>query len=159
MYRLQIKWGFNNNKKLSFFLLNRAWLGQNSVSIKASLTNLTINFFDLIYYLRCLITKPLPLNHLVVCCLTNSNGFFRLSRLGIFCTVRSLGTSLLMWFWGLFLWELAGLVMMSVTVSILRSRWRLLLRMYQAAWTIHFSTLFWKRWITWMLESLAQPQS
>jgi hypothetical protein len=59
------------------------------VSIKASFTKLTINLFDLIYYLRYLITKSLSLNHLVVYCLTNSNGFFRLSRLGIFCTLRS----------------------------------------------------------------------
>jgi hypothetical protein len=67
-----------------FFLLNRAWLGQNSVSIKTSFTKLTINFFYLTYYVRYLITKPLPLNHLVVYCLTNSNGFtkFFLSKAG-----------------------------------------------------------------------------
>jgi hypothetical protein len=58
-------------------------------------TKLMINFFYLMYYLRYLITKSLPLNHLVVYCLTNSNGFFRLSGLGIFCTLRSLDTSLL----------------------------------------------------------------
>jgi hypothetical protein len=74
----------------------------------------------------------------VVYCLTNPNGFFCLSHLGIFCTLRSLDTSLLMWFWSPFLWERASLVMMSVTVSISRSRWRLLLRIYQGAWTIHF---------------------
>jgi hypothetical protein len=34
----------------------------------------------------------------VVYCLTNSNGFFRLSRLGIFCKLRSLDISLSMWF-------------------------------------------------------------
>jgi hypothetical protein len=55
------------------------------MSLKTSVTKLTINFFHLIYYLRYLITKSLPLNHLVVYCLTNSNGFFRLSPLGIFC--------------------------------------------------------------------------
>jgi hypothetical protein len=65
-----------------------------SMSIKTSFTELTINFF----YLRYLITKPYPLNHLVVYCLTNANGFFSLSRLDIFCTLRSLDTSLLMWF-------------------------------------------------------------
>jgi hypothetical protein len=67
-----------------FFLLNKAWLGQNSMSIKTSFTKLTNNFFYLIYYLRYLITKSLPLNHLAVYCLTNSNGFFCLSRLGTF---------------------------------------------------------------------------
>jgi hypothetical protein len=46
------------------------------VFIKTSFIKLTINYFDLIYYLRYLITKSLPLNHLVVYCLTNSNGFF-----------------------------------------------------------------------------------
>jgi hypothetical protein len=123
------------------FLLNRAWLGHNS-SIKTSFTKLTISFFWLNILLKILNTKSLPLNHLVVYCLTNSNGFFRLSRLGIFYTLRSLDTSLLKWFWSLFLWELAILVM-SVTVSILRSRWRSLLRIYQGAWIIYFSTLFW----------------
>jgi hypothetical protein len=39
-----------------------------------------------------------PLKHLMFYCLANPNGFFRLSRLGIFCTLRSLDTSLLMWF-------------------------------------------------------------
>jgi hypothetical protein len=41
------------------------------VPIKTSFTKLTINFFDLIYYLRYFITKPLSLKHLVVYCLTN----------------------------------------------------------------------------------------
>jgi hypothetical protein len=62
------------------FLLNEAWQGQNSMSIKNSFTKLAINFFYLIYYLRYLITKSLPLNYLVVYCLTNSNGFFRLRK-------------------------------------------------------------------------------
>jgi hypothetical protein len=66
-----------------FFLLNRVWLNHNSVSIKTSFTKLTINFFDLYTNLRYLITKSLPLNHLLVYCLTNSNGFFHLSRLRI----------------------------------------------------------------------------
>jgi hypothetical protein len=35
-----------------FYLLNRARLGQNSMSIKTIFTKPTINFFDLIYYLR-----------------------------------------------------------------------------------------------------------
>jgi hypothetical protein len=34
--------------------------------------------------------------------------------------------------------------MMSVIVSILRSWWRSLLRIYQGSWPIHFSTLFWE---------------
>jgi hypothetical protein len=58
------------HKKLIVFF-NRAWLGQNSISIKTTFTKLTINFVDLIYHLRYLITKSLPLNHLVVYCLTN----------------------------------------------------------------------------------------
>jgi hypothetical protein len=87
--------------------------------IKNSFTKLTINFFNLIYYLRYLISKSLPLNHLVVYCLTNSNSSFRLSSLGIFCTLRSLDASLLTWISSLFLSEI---VMMLVTVSILRSR-------------------------------------
>jgi hypothetical protein len=70
-----------------FLLLNITWLGHNSVSIKTSFTKLTIIFFYLIYYLRYLITKSLPLKHLAVCCLTNSNYFFRLSRLVVFCTL------------------------------------------------------------------------
>jgi hypothetical protein len=57
------------------YLLNRAWICHNSVPIKTSVTKLTINFSYLIYYLRYLITKLLALHHLVVCCLTNSNGF------------------------------------------------------------------------------------
>jgi hypothetical protein len=68
------------------------------MSTKTSFTKLTIIFFDLTYYLRYLVTKPLPLNHLMVYCLTNTNGFFRSSRLGIFYTLRSLDTSLLVWF-------------------------------------------------------------
>jgi hypothetical protein len=49
-----------------YFLLNKAWLGQNFMSIKTSFTKLTINFFYLIYYIRYLITKSLPLNYLVI---------------------------------------------------------------------------------------------
>jgi hypothetical protein len=50
----------------TFLLLNRAWLDHNSLSIKTSFTKLTINFFYLIYYLRYLVAKSLPLNHSVV---------------------------------------------------------------------------------------------
>jgi hypothetical protein len=39
-----------NSKNNKFFLLNKASLGQNSVSIKTSFTKLTIHFFYLIYY-------------------------------------------------------------------------------------------------------------
>jgi hypothetical protein len=46
------------------------------MSVKTSFTKVTINFFYLIYYLRFLITKPLPLNHAVVYYLANSKGFF-----------------------------------------------------------------------------------
>jgi hypothetical protein len=51
------------------------------VSIKISFTKLTINFFHLIYYLRYLITKPLPLNHLAFYSLTMTitiiNSYFK----------------------------------------------------------------------------------
>jgi hypothetical protein len=98
-----------------------------------------------------MITKLLPLNHLVFSLFTRSNCFFRLSRLVILFTFRSLDTSVLMCFWSLFAWELAILSMISATVSIPRSQWMSLLRTYHGALTVHFSTSFWQRWMTWML--------
>jgi hypothetical protein len=62
------------------------------VSIKTSFTKLTINlFFDLIYYLRFLITKSLPLNHLLVYCLTNLNGFFPFESSGDILRIEKSG--------------------------------------------------------------------
>jgi hypothetical protein len=52
------------------------------VSVRTSFTKLTINFFYLIYYLRYLITKSLPLNHLVAYCSTNSNWHNRATTSG-----------------------------------------------------------------------------
>jgi hypothetical protein len=103
-------------------------LGQPRTSLQLKLIGILTNNLYLTEYTTSIIkTKIHPLDHLVFLRLTSSYGFFRLSRLVILFTLRSLDASMLMWSWSLFSWDLANLAMIFVTVSVPRSRWRYIL--------------------------------